>query len=251
MAALRLGAAAAAGVAVAWSAPAPAPLVPALCPLFGIRRRLDGPGIALTFDDGPHPQGTPAVLAELDRHGVPATFFLVGEQVDATHRSRPRSSPRGTRSRSTATPTRCCCGAHRRRSRARPRPCVSVIEGATGVSPTVYRPPYGVFSSGSLASAGGEAGQPTLWSRWGRDWGAHETPSGIAQRAADAAVAGDIILLHDADHYSSRGSWRRTVAALPAILDTILATGAPLVTLRRGCDRLGRQCPFPFVNQAR
>ena len=104
----------AAGAAAVWSAPAPAPVVPGLCTLFGIRRRLDGPGIALTFDDGPHPQGTPAVLAELARHGVPATFFLVGEQVERDPSLwRPRSSRRATRSPSTATPTRCCCGGRR------------------------------------------------------------------------------------------------------------------------------------------
>ncbi|MGD1056047.1 MAG: polysaccharide deacetylase family protein [Solirubrobacteraceae bacterium] len=40
-----------------------------------------GRGYALTFDDGPHPQGTPAVLEILSRERVQATFFLVGEQV--------------------------------------------------------------------------------------------------------------------------------------------------------------------------
>src|SRR5271167_4358971 len=40
-----------------------------------------GTGYALTFDDGPHPQGTPAVLEVLARERVSATFFLVGEQV--------------------------------------------------------------------------------------------------------------------------------------------------------------------------
>ena len=39
------------------------------------------PGVALTFDDGPHPEGTPAVLEVLARAGARATFFLVGEQV--------------------------------------------------------------------------------------------------------------------------------------------------------------------------
>ena len=38
--------------------------------------------MALTFDDGPHPQGTPAVLSALAAHGARATFFLVGEQVE-------------------------------------------------------------------------------------------------------------------------------------------------------------------------
>src|SRR5437660_937774 len=44
-------------------------------------RTASGGGYALTFDDGPHPQGTPAMLEILARAGVGATFFLVGEQV--------------------------------------------------------------------------------------------------------------------------------------------------------------------------
>ena len=62
---------------------------PALCrPVRGLRPCLDvldrvgdTGGVALTFDDGPHPQGTPAVLEQLRALGVTATFFLVGEQV--------------------------------------------------------------------------------------------------------------------------------------------------------------------------
>src|SRR5207249_9278537 len=75
---------AALGAAGLWSLPAVAPLVPSLCRLLGVERRLEpGDGsVALTFDDGPHPEGTPAVLEELDRRGALATFFLVGEQVE-------------------------------------------------------------------------------------------------------------------------------------------------------------------------
>src|SRR5260370_16308127 len=39
------------------------------------------PRVALTFDDGPHPEATPRVLDALARAGVPATFFLVGEHA--------------------------------------------------------------------------------------------------------------------------------------------------------------------------
>src|SRR5271154_7423302 len=61
------------GLAGAW---------PALRGPLGIEdRTAAGRGYALTFDDGPHPQGTPAVLEILQRERVRATFFLVGEQV--------------------------------------------------------------------------------------------------------------------------------------------------------------------------
>src|SRR3954447_15165046 len=71
---------AAAALGAAWSAPALAPVCPAVCDALGVTRRLAGPGVALTFDDGPHAQGTPAVLDALAAAGASATFFLVGEQ---------------------------------------------------------------------------------------------------------------------------------------------------------------------------
>ncbi len=231
MSAWRVGATVAAGAAAVWCAPAPAPVVPRLCTLLGIRRRLDGPGIALTFDDGPHPEGTPAVLAELARHSVPATFFLVGEQVERDPSLAAEIVAAGHEIAlhgyaHTLLLRRTPAALERDLDRG-----LAVIERATGISPTVYRPPYGVFSAGGLASCRRRGWAPTLWSRWGRDWDARETPAAIARRSAAGAVAGDIILLHDADHYSSAGSWRQTTAALPAIIDSIRATAAPLVTL--------------------
>ena len=57
-------------------------MLPGLRAALGVEDRTrGGGGFHLTFDDGPHPEGTPAVLEVLARHGVRATFFLVGEQV--------------------------------------------------------------------------------------------------------------------------------------------------------------------------
>ncbi|MBV9802301.1 MAG: polysaccharide deacetylase family protein, partial [Solirubrobacterales bacterium] len=59
-----------------------APHVPRAARTLGIERTVPSAGVALTFDDGPHPEGTPAVLAVLEEAGIQATFFLVGEQVE-------------------------------------------------------------------------------------------------------------------------------------------------------------------------
>jgi peptidoglycan-N-acetylglucosamine deacetylase len=72
---------------------------------------------------------------------------------------------------------------------------------------------------------------PFLWSRWGRDWERSATPASIAARATRDLGGGDIVLLHDADHYSSTGSWLRTAAALPDVLEAAFQTGEPLVAL--------------------
>jgi peptidoglycan-N-acetylglucosamine deacetylase len=67
--------------AAGWSAPALAPLVPGVSERLRVHRRLGAAAatVHLTFDDGPHPQGTPAVLEALAARGATATFFLVGE----------------------------------------------------------------------------------------------------------------------------------------------------------------------------
>ena len=65
-----------------YALPALAGAWPALRGPLGIEdRTASGCGYALTFDDGPHAEGTPAMLEILERAGVGATFFLVGEQV--------------------------------------------------------------------------------------------------------------------------------------------------------------------------
>jgi peptidoglycan-N-acetylglucosamine deacetylase len=220
------------GTAAVWSVPAIAPIAPPVGRALGIRMRLDSRrGVALTFDDGPHNEGTPAVLEELERLGATATFFLVGEQAERLpslaseiaaagheialhgfhHRLLLRRSPRAL-------------GRDLERARA-------VIEEATGRSLRCYRPPYGVFSFASLELVRRRGWEPVLWSRWGRDWRAGETPATIARRATADLSGGDVVLLHDADHYSAPGSWRRTVEALPAIVESVLALGEPLVAV--------------------
>ena len=96
-----------------------------------------------------------------------------------------------------------------------------------------YRPPYGIFSAVGLRAIRGRGWRPVLWSRWGRDWKARATPASIARRATADVGAGDVLLLHDADYYSARGSWVRTAAALPMILEELEARGLKSRLLRR------------------
>ena len=203
----------------AWCAPAAAPVFPPLAALFRIPLRLTGSrGIALTFDDGPHPQGTPAVLSELERAGVRATFFLVGEQVERRPSLAAEIAGRGH-----------LIGIHGYRHR--PQPALSpktverdvklgleAIEDATGTRPSWHRPPYGLYSPGGLRAVRERRLEPLLWSRWGKDWRRFTTPERIASRATANLRPGDVILLHDADFYSSRGSHERTAEALKLIV---------------------------------
>src|SRR5689334_7544155 len=74
---------AAAGAAAGYWLPSVVHPVPALRPAFGVEDQIEpGAHVGLTFDDGPHVEGTPAVLETLREAGATATFFLVGEQVE-------------------------------------------------------------------------------------------------------------------------------------------------------------------------
>lgn len=174
--------------------------------------------MALTFDDGPHPEGTPAVLEVLAAAGARATFFVIGEQVErrpelvarilaeghavALHGYRHRLQLR-------LTPAAVC--ADIRRGSA-------VLQEATGVAPTWHRPPYGIYSPAGLRAVREAGLSPLLWSRWGKDWRKFTTPGRIARRATHAVIGGDVILLHDADFYAAKRSHLHTVAALGPIL---------------------------------
>ena len=209
-----------------WFLPAAAPLVPSLARAYGIECRLErSNAVAITFDDGPHEEGTPAVLAELQRRGATATFFLVGEQV--------RRRPALAREIVAAGHEVALHGDRhtlllRRRVRALADDldrAAATIADATGVSPTLYRPPYGVFSAGALALVRSRGWRPLLWSTWGRDWERRATPEAIARRATRGLRPGDVVLLHDSDAYSSDDSWRRTAAALPSVIDAVATLG--------------------------
>ena len=102
---------------------------------------------------------------------------------------------------------------------------VALIGEVCGRSPVRYRPPYGVFTLSGLTRVRHRALDPLLWSKWGRDWRSGQTPAGIASRATRGISAGDVILLHDADWYSSPGCHRSTAAATPLILEEIARQG--------------------------
>lgn len=220
---------AAAGAAI-WTLPALAPLAPSLARSLGIARTLPGDAadagqVALTFDDGPHARGTPAVLEALERAGAHATFFLVGEQV--------RRAPALARELVDAGHAVALHGdTHRVQLRLTPRALAedldrghATIAEATGVAPRWYRPPLGIFSPAGLTLVRRRGWEPLLWSRWGHDWRLHRTPAQIAAELTGRLAPGDVLLLHDADDYSQPGSWQRTVKALPRMLDEIARRG--------------------------
>ncbi len=214
--------------------PALAPVLPALGTRLPLMLRQDGEeGVALTFDDGPHSEGTPAVLETLRERGAFATFFLAGEQVERRPALVAEIVAAGHR-------VELHCHRHRNQLRLTPRSLLddaergrAAIEEAGGQAVRDYRPPYGIFSAAGLRTVRHRGWRPVLWSQWGRDWTRSATPESIARKSTAAICAGDVVLLHDADYYSAPGSWSRTASALPIILDEIEARGLKPMLLRR------------------
>ena len=223
-----------AAAAVAYAGPALAPVVPAVGSALPVQLRQEGgEGVALTFDDGPHPQGTPAVLETLREAGATATFFLAGEQVLRRPALVAEIVAAGHR-------VELHCHRHRNQLRLGARQLLedadrakAAIEEAGGQAVRDYRPPYGIFSAVGLRAVRTRGWRPVLWSQWGRDWTRRATAASIARRATAGIGAGDIVLLHDADYYSAPGSWVRTAAALPIILEEIEGRGLKSTLLRR------------------
>ena len=210
------------GAAALWCGPGLAPHAPPLCNALRIPRRLDVDGVVLTFDDGPHPEGTPAVLEALG--DARAIVFMVGEQVQrfpsvaaevaaagheiALHGFRHRNQMRVTPRRLAEDLARGAAG----------------IARATGVEPRLYRPPYGIFTPAGLPLARRDY-DVLLWSKWGRDWRSRTSAHEIASLATRDLARGDVVLLHDADWYSAPGSHERTAAAVPLILGALERAG--------------------------
>ena len=182
----------------------------------GVVRRLPGraDAVALTFDDGPHPEGTPAVLREI---------VAAGHEL-GLHGG--RHVPHGL------VPPLLL---ERMLERAR-----SEIEAGAGVELGTLRAPFGAASLSTLRFAR-RSGMPVVgWSRWGRDWEAGATPEAIARHVAAGVAGGDILLLHDSDAYSAPGSWRRTTEALPAIAERLAEAGLGTALVAESLKRRGQ-----------
>jgi peptidoglycan-N-acetylglucosamine deacetylase len=159
--------------------------------------RTDEPVVALTFDDGPDPEHTAAVLDVLARHAATATFFVLVDRAEARPDLVRRMVADGhevglhgsdhTRL-STLPPldaVRRIAGARRRLSRLIGRPV------------PLYRPTYGAQSVGQLVGSRALGLEVVLWSAWCRDWEEGD-PDEIAARAVRAVHPGAFLLLHDA-----------------------------------------------------
>lgn len=195
--------------------------------------------IALSFDDGPHPNGTPAILDLLAEFGATATFFVIGEQLIRCPELGRRIVDGNHEIAVHGWTHRCLLARGPLDTMIEMRRARDLIKDVSGVTPTRFRPPYGVASGACLIACARLGLTPTWWTAWGRDW----APDATAQRVADLVDAGvdrtrrrcPTVLLHDADTYGSQGSWRVTADATRRLLTRWQDSGREARSLS-GCE---------------
>nr|WP_211177301.1 polysaccharide deacetylase family protein [Pseudonocardia acidicola] len=207
-----------------------APALTAIGPL----RRLTAPALAgagrpghlaLTFDDGPDPASTPAFLRLLAEYDVRATFFVLGTMLERAPGLGRELAAAGHEVAVHGWDHRCLLLRGPRRTAEHLVRARDLVGEVTGQRPRWYRPPYGVFAAGAARAARRAGLVPVLWTAWGRDWSARASASSIVAAVGRRPASGGTVLLHDSDCTSTPGSWRRTLAALPRLLDGWRAEG--------------------------
>jgi peptidoglycan-N-acetylglucosamine deacetylase len=179
----------------------------------------DVPRVALTFDDGPDPESTPALLDRLDDLGMRATFFCLGRYAQHFPGIVMETIQRGHE-----------IGVHgfahdhhlwRTPGWVR-RDLDAALEvlGDCGVSPRWFRPPYGQASIGTVLAARARGLDLVHWSAWGREWEADDAHA-VADRVCASLEPGAIVLLHDSDDTSPPGTVARVISALGPIADEL------------------------------
>ena len=175
--------------------------------------------VYLTFDDGPDPRWTPAILDALAQHGVRATFFVVGSQVEAHPDLAKRIVAEGhsLQNHTWSHPNMTELG--RSDAMAEVSHTTDVIKNVAGQAPTCLRPPEGATNSAVQEVAGANGQSQVLWSIDTEDWRNKSTEK-IMSIAAEGLQPGAVILMHDGG-----GARSATVAALPAVLQKMTEAG--------------------------
>ena len=187
-----------------------------------------GPVVYLTYDDGPNPEATPALLDVLDREQVRATFFVIPEHITAAtapivrraavagHGVALHASSRRLLLKSPAAFAR-----HVSLETER----ITSLTGAPACG--LFRPHAG-WRGGAMYEGLNRADVRLAgWSfgMWDWNWWRPSRPEKLAARLADRASDGDIVVMHDGHHKDPRADRRRTVAATADLVTRLKARG--------------------------
>ena len=163
----------------------------------------DLPGdLLLTFDDGPHPEHTPAVLDLLDQVAARAVFFVIGERARLRPDLLRACLERGhLLANHTETHLNDAIGGRypRRRVVEEIRQCEAVVREATGQGTWLFRPPRGEMNLKTLGAVRETGHRMVMWSAEGGEWGrrSHLPAEAIAAHLEATVRRRDVVLMHD------------------------------------------------------
>lgn len=181
--------------------------------------------VALTFDDGPDKTNTPKVLDALRQSGVPATFFVQGQNIsgsniDLLRREAAEGHEIGSMSWS-HTQLHALSAGDLKTSLDK---TASAIENATGSRPTLLRAPDGAWSDTVLSRAKADGLSLVLWNIDSQDWKSRDADA-IVKQVVNTTLSGSIIDLHD--------TYGSTAAAIPQIVKQLQDQGYHFVTVSK------------------
>src|SRR5881275_3270751 len=184
---------------------------------------VDGPYIALTFDDGPNEKLTPRLLDLLAQHHIHGTFFVIGENVaqhpEIVQRAVREGHEIGNHSWSHPNLAKMSDDA----VRSQIKRTEEAITGAIGSRPALLRPPYGSLTTRQKHFIHDELGyEIVLWDVDPYDW-KRPGPSVVTNRILKETRPGSIVLSHDIHP--------GTIEAMPATLSELEAKGFKFVTV--------------------
>jgi len=185
-----------------------------------------GPAAALTFDDGPDPEHTPLVLDVLGRHGVKATFFVVGERARQSPVLLRRIVSEGHALASHTQTHRELPTLTRADMEWELGTCRRIIQDLTGTDTLLMRPPRGRVSVPVLWRTRSLGYRLVHWSRTYSDYRQDGTEPLLQRLRAAPPQPKDIVLLHDNN--------RHTAEAVGTILPQWLLEGRSFARLQSG-----------------
>lgn len=181
------------------------------------------PYVAMTFDDGPHPQNTPRLLDMLRARNIKATFYVIGGNVDRYPHIVRRIVAEGHEIGNHTYTHRKLTSLGDADVKKEMSRTEDAIVRAAGVKPRTMRPPYGALLQRQRSSIFSDFNYPTImWSVDPNDW-KRPGPSVVTSRILSGAHNGAIILAHDLH--------APTVDAMPGTFDGLLSNGYNFITV--------------------
>ena len=180
---------------------------------------VEAPKIALTFDDGPSAEWTPALLDGLKERGVKATFFLIGENADKNPEIVKRMAEEGHLIGNHTYHHVELTKVSENEARLELADTSAVIVRITGKEPEYMRPPFGAWQRKLEQEI---QMLPVLWTIDPLDW-TTENQDEIVNKVVTEAEENDIILLHDC--------YKSSIEAGLRIIDILQEEGFVFVTV--------------------